>query len=288
MPQYSIAICNYNMGNTIEEAIESILRQVDERFEVVVVDDGSTDQSVEVLRRMARSEDALRVIELPPSRNRKLGATRNISVHAADGDYVLLHLDADDTFAEGITDVVDVFEAVNEHINHDFYFTSCGFGIGKREFLLDYGPYRNLPVGGEDQDMWRRLLADDVFIRIDSEDLYKVNRGKKTRWALAKRWFRVAVSNFQTGISYRSYLSWSHQNRTPLGFLYDFILCAPIAYAVAKTRKSYSLPTEFREKGIADDRLRKESISLRELESEFGFQIEDDLSERAKELFYLD
>lgn len=289
MPKYSIAICNYNMGETIADSLDSILKQVDDRFEVVVVDDGSTDQSVDVLREKAADEDALRVLSLPTCRNRKLGTTRNVSVHAADGEYVLLHLDADDSFESGITDVVDVFETVDEHVERDFYFRSCGFSIGRRYFLLDYGPYRNLPVGGEDQDLWRRLMADDAIISVKSRDIYEEIGYEKDRPALAKRWFRVAVSNFQTGITYRSYLSWSRENRSTLGFLYDLFLCAPLAYLVAATRESYDLPPEFRERGVADRRLEAEERHLSTLATEYDFDIDrDDFSERAAELFHLE
>ena len=289
MVKYSIAICNYNMGDTIGATIDSLLKQVDDRFEIVVVDDGSTDQSPEVLRKKASNVESLRVVELPPCKRRKLGVTRNISVHASDGEYVLLQLDADDEFSEGIIDVIDVFERIEEHIDHEFYLMCCGFGIGKRDFLLNYGPYRNLPVGGEDQDMWRRMLADDSLIRIESENLSNEIGYEKDRTALAKRWFRVAVSNFQTGIDYRSYLEWSYTNRSTLGFLYDFFVCAPLAYVVALTRESYDLPEEFKEKKQSEERIQQETISLVALEERYGFRIDrEQLSERAKEIFYLD
>lgn len=289
MPRYSIAICNYNMGETVGDALDSILEQVDERFEVLVVDDGSTDQSVNVLREKEASESALRVLELPPSDTRKLGVTRNISVHAADGEFVLLHLDADDVFADGIIDVVDVFERVNEGVPRDFYFMSCGFGIGKREFLINHGPYRNLPVGGEDQDLWRRLFNEDAIIWVKSENLSTESGYEKSRAAIAKRWFRVAVSNFQTGITCRSYLSWSRENRSTFGFLYDLFLCAPLAYLVAWQRPSYDLPEGFRKRGVVDERIREETSSIPELEAEYEFDIgRDSLSDRAKELFHLD
>lgn len=287
MVEYSIVISNYNMGDTVVESIESILKQVDEKFEVVVVDDGSTDQSVPKLRRLSADHDSLRIVELPPCPNRKLGATRNISVHAADGEYVLIHLDTDDTFKEGILDVVNIFKQLDEQIAHDFYLMSCGFGIAKRDFLLERGPYRNLPVGGEDQDLWRRLHADDAIIWLESENLSKEEGYKKRRLDLAKRWFRVATSNFQTGITYKSYLSWSNNNRSTLGFLYDLLVCAPLAYLVAINRESYEIPEEFQKKGVLDEKIQREYISVEELEKKYEFEInKTDLT--SPEIFYLD
>ena len=50
-PLVSILINNYNYGRFINEAIESALAQAYERIEIIVVDDGSTDNSLEVIAR---------------------------------------------------------------------------------------------------------------------------------------------------------------------------------------------------------------------------------------------
>ena len=47
--KYSICICNYNMADTIDKALISVLDQVDERFEILVIDDGSSDDSIKVI-----------------------------------------------------------------------------------------------------------------------------------------------------------------------------------------------------------------------------------------------
>ena len=48
-PIYSICICNFNMNNTLKSSLETILLQLNEEFEVVVVDDGSSDDSLNTL-----------------------------------------------------------------------------------------------------------------------------------------------------------------------------------------------------------------------------------------------
>ena len=87
-PIYSICICNFNMSNTLEISLKSILDQIDDRFEVVVVDDGSTDTSLNILFRIKSHYKQLRIIPLIRDRRRKLGETRNISIRAARGKYV--------------------------------------------------------------------------------------------------------------------------------------------------------------------------------------------------------
>ena len=48
-PKYSICICNYNMSRTISLCIESLVKQINNEFEIVVIDDGSNDKSAETL-----------------------------------------------------------------------------------------------------------------------------------------------------------------------------------------------------------------------------------------------
>ena len=54
-PTYSIAICNLNQAATLRESLLSILRQVTREYELVVVDDGSTDGSLDILEDLSRT-----------------------------------------------------------------------------------------------------------------------------------------------------------------------------------------------------------------------------------------
>ena len=69
---------------------------MDNSFEVIIVDDGSDDNSLEILFKIQEKYSLVKVIPLKRDKRRKLGETRNISVRAAKGKYILLHLDTDD------------------------------------------------------------------------------------------------------------------------------------------------------------------------------------------------
>jgi glycosyltransferase involved in cell wall biosynthesis len=90
-PLVSIIIPNYNHGRYIADAIASILAQAYRRFEIIVVDDGSTDNSREIV---AQYGDAVTYIW---QENQGLSAARNTGIKAANGDYIAL-LDADDMY----------------------------------------------------------------------------------------------------------------------------------------------------------------------------------------------
>lgn len=89
LPTVSIVLNNHNYGRYLGEAVESALAQTYERVEVVVVDDGSTDDSREIL---AGYGDQIRVVLQP---NAGQAAALNAGVAASSGDIVMF-LDADD------------------------------------------------------------------------------------------------------------------------------------------------------------------------------------------------
>lgn len=82
----------------IEEAIESVLSQTYPNWELLVVDDGSTDRSAIIAREFAlRFPERVRCFEHPGRSNRGTSASRNLGIAHAHGDYIAF-LDADDVY----------------------------------------------------------------------------------------------------------------------------------------------------------------------------------------------
>jgi len=168
-PTYSICMCNYNMAATLEQSLTSLLEQLDDRFEVVIVDDGSADDSVGIMQRMANRYPKLRVVALARDPKRKLGLTRNISIEHARGDFVLLHLDCDDVFGPFLADFVEVFHRLEECMGRRILLSGQHINIARRDFLLEHGPYINI-YRGEDRHLWSRMAAIDAYIPFDHVD----------------------------------------------------------------------------------------------------------------------
>jgi len=89
MPRVSVIIPVFDAARTIGQAIESVHAQTFTDFEIIAVDDGSTDASVEILRRYG---DAVKVLQ---QKNRGPSAARNLGIANSTGEY-LGFLDADD------------------------------------------------------------------------------------------------------------------------------------------------------------------------------------------------
>ena len=95
-PTVSVVIIFLDPGPFLEEAIDSIRRQTFRDWELLLVDDGSSDGSSDVARRAAESEpQRVRYLEHPQHANRGMSASRNLGCIQARGAYVTF-LDADD------------------------------------------------------------------------------------------------------------------------------------------------------------------------------------------------
>jgi GT2 family glycosyltransferase len=94
MPKFSIITPTYNRANLLGRSIESVFAQTCQDFELIVVDDGSTDGTREVLDRY--KDPQLRIARF--EQNRGIGAARHEGVRRAMGDWVTF-LDADDLWS---------------------------------------------------------------------------------------------------------------------------------------------------------------------------------------------
>ena len=92
MPLISVVVPIYNVERYLEECIESILSQTYSNIEVVLVDDGSTDNCPAICDRYAAGNDRVKSVH---RENGGLSAARNTGVKACDGDYVGF-IDSDD------------------------------------------------------------------------------------------------------------------------------------------------------------------------------------------------
>jgi len=120
-PSFSVVINNYNYGQYLPEALDSALAQIAESDEILVVDDGSTDNSLDILSRY-ESEHGVRVIA--QENQGQMKAVRE-GIRAAKGEIILL-LDSDDYFLSGYLDRLRKIYRSNSEI--DFAFSGAVVG----------------------------------------------------------------------------------------------------------------------------------------------------------------
>jgi len=148
-PQVSVVIPAYNAEAVIARAIDSVLAQDYAPLEVIVVNDGSTDRTADIVRRYA--DRGVRLIEL--AENCGAGGCRNEGIAAAAGPFVAF-LDADDEWLPGkLTAQVAAFQAVPD----------CSLAVCDGEWRDPDGRVVDsvlidAPETGHD-DAWRTMLT---------------------------------------------------------------------------------------------------------------------------------
>ncbi len=91
----SIITPAYNAEKYISQAIDSVRNQTHQNWEMLIVDDASTDNTPDIVKRLASVDE--RIICLPQKVNKGTGTTRKIALTLAKGKYIAF-LDADDTW----------------------------------------------------------------------------------------------------------------------------------------------------------------------------------------------
>ncbi|MDR2160688.1 MAG: glycosyltransferase, partial [Desulfovibrio sp.] len=92
-PKVSVIIPVYNTEPYLRRCLDSVCGQTLREIEIICVNDGSTDGSLEILREYAQKDSRVKVIEL--EENKGAGAARNAGIDAARGEYIGF-VDSDD------------------------------------------------------------------------------------------------------------------------------------------------------------------------------------------------
>lgn len=110
----SVIIPAYNVEKTIERAVRSVMLQTYRELEILIVDDGSPDNSGLIADRLAGEDSRIRVVHQV---NGGLSAARNTGIEEAKGDYIAF-LDSDDEFE---LDIIETFVSYYEQHQMDLF-----------------------------------------------------------------------------------------------------------------------------------------------------------------------
>jgi len=166
---FSVVIPTYNRISLLQRTLASVRRQSCADFEIIIVDDGSTDGTRESL---ASNGEFLRVIKQP---NRGPGAARNVGAREARGEYVAF-LDSDDLWFPWTLDTFA--RAIQEHERHETlwfsdyiasshypYYVGSGTCVVRRECFADVR-FLEDRLNAEDHDLILRMGTLPGFARI--------------------------------------------------------------------------------------------------------------------------
>lgn len=210
-PLVSVVMPAYNSEKYISEAIESVLNQTFKDFEFIIVNDGSTDNTFNIIKEYARKDKRIKVIN--NKKNCGISKTRNNGIKLARGKYIATH-DSDDislptrfqeqlSFMEQHPEVgvvgayIQIFDSdsgkiigIRKYSNEDkvlrkniFFYSPIAQPVSmiRKEVFSEVGYYDNNYPPTEDLDLWFKIGTKYKFSNINKILLrYRVNSNSAT------------------------------------------------------------------------------------------------------------
>ncbi|WP_396186008.1 glycosyltransferase family 2 protein [Flavobacterium sp.] len=138
-PNVSVVIPCYNDKDYIQEAVQSVLNQTFQDFEIIIVDDGSNEATKKVLDKI--KNEKLRILT---QKNQGLSAARNNGIKASRAPYILL-LDGDDTVDDSFLE--KAFAVLEQNQDLGAVSSYCNLFVKNHQVV-----YKHLPKGGDIAD----------------------------------------------------------------------------------------------------------------------------------------
>lgn len=199
----SVILINYNYAHYLTDSIESIVKQTVQPYEIIIIDDGSTDQSAQIIKKYAEQYPLIRFLQ--NEKNSGIFYTTNRASQAASGDYLAL-LASDDIYLPNF--IEEHTKAFERFPNVGIY--SSNFGIFHKNDLQNiqttgkyYHPTDTILLQGPSLIKAMRthrfwipspcLLRKDLFFKIGP---YKKETGEYCDF------FIYALAAFEEGVCY--------------------------------------------------------------------------------------
>ncbi len=190
-PLVSVVMPTYNRAGRMPRALESILAQTYENFEIIIVNDGSKDNTAEVLQKYAAEDSRIKILTNNP--NRGVAYSRQHGNEAAQGKYIAI-MDDDDLVLPNWLEASVAFMEQNEDVivgypnayffNYSILYSESPFpklnpwrlrynnviqnmgNIIRRDFIINHNIRYKDEIGlGEDYDFWIQILTNYGKIR---------------------------------------------------------------------------------------------------------------------------
>lgn len=160
----SVIIPAYNAEQNIEATLQSVLCDPSDWFEVIVVNDGSTDNTLRLCNEVTMSDNRLKVVSI---NNGGVSNARNVGIKASRGEYITF-LDADDGLATGWAQIIK--DLVNR-ISSDLYvfgYNICANDISRKQ-IIPFVP------GNIDVNYFYKQLVENTKMNYCWGKVYKAN-----------------------------------------------------------------------------------------------------------------
>lgn len=149
MALISVIVPAYNYAAFLAEAVNSALRQSHRNIEVVIIDDGSTDNTAEIAQGLMQQDARVRYVHQV---NQGLSAARNTGIKNAKGEF-LVFLDADDVLHE---------HKVAAHLEHFLSDEKIDISYGSSRYFISDAPEKTYATIALDEQDWMPKVSGDA------------------------------------------------------------------------------------------------------------------------------
>ena len=109
----SVVLAAYNAAPFIKKSIDSVLTQSYKNFELIIIDDGSTDDTPDICNEYALKDSRIRVIS---TQNNGVSSARNLGIRQCSGKYIIF-IDADDYMEKPFLNlIIECFFCLDHHV----------------------------------------------------------------------------------------------------------------------------------------------------------------------------
>ena len=134
-PAISIIVPVFNAAQYLQECLDSILSQSFNDFELILIDDGSTDNSLSICQSYERRDSRIKIISGP---NQGVSAARNKGLNVACGEWITF-VDPDDWVEP--THVSTLYNAQKKNRDMDIFLFDYNYGIDNIHLKLNTSPF---------------------------------------------------------------------------------------------------------------------------------------------------
>jgi glycosyltransferase involved in cell wall biosynthesis len=161
IPVVTVVMPAFNSAQVIKDSLDSIQAQTFRDFEVIVVDDGSTDNTAQIVRNFCKADARFTLIQQP---NSGISRARNAAIRQARGEWIAF-LDSDDLWLPEKLSRQMELSVKDPHAN--LLFTNYYPWDGKNDLREGYSPEKSLPQGDVMEELiWRFVfLPSSVLVR---------------------------------------------------------------------------------------------------------------------------
>lgn len=158
----SILIPAYNAEKYIEKCLRSIVKQSLKKIEIIVVNDGSKDRTLEILKKLKEEDDRIKIIN---QENCGVSSARNTALTYVKGEYILW-MDADDWIEDGLEEIyIKAKQEKADIITMDYWREEQGKNIYIKDKIKENNiEYINEIILGKSTGyLWNKLIKTSIY-----------------------------------------------------------------------------------------------------------------------------